>query len=271
MDELMPIGRFSRLCWLSIKALRVYDEAGLLTPAHVDPYSGYRYYLPRQAGTARAIATLRSLDMPLAEIRAVVTESDQDRVRDLLDHHRTVLEQRLDRHRHMLGRVETFIRKGIVMTYEISTRDIPATDVVGTEFHSSPEYIGEGCSRAYPVLFGALAAAGATPAGPPHLLYHSVDDDGWRLEAAVPVTGTGGLGALPEGLTVHRVGGGRAAVTRHVGPYDELGIAYREVEAWIEAQGLASAGTCYDVYLNDPAEVAPDKLETEIVWPVLPA
>jgi len=42
--NLVPIGRFSEMTCLSETALRLYDENGLLLPAHVDPSSGYRYY-----------------------------------------------------------------------------------------------------------------------------------------------------------------------------------------------------------------------------------
>ncbi|TDC46822.1 MerR family transcriptional regulator [Jiangella ureilytica] len=266
MDELMPIGRFSRLCWLSIKALRVYDDQGLLHPAHVDPDSGYRYYTPDQAATARVIATLRTLDMPLASIREVLAEPDPDRVRDLLDRYRMVLEQRIDRHRHMLNRVETFIRKGAVMAYEITTRDTAPTEVLGTTYPSSVDSLPQTSAVAYHRVYAAIAEAGGRPAGPPRMVYLELADDTWTIEACVPVMG---LSQAPDGFSLHQVRGGLAAVTRHVGPYDELGLAYREVEAWIEAQGLTSNGAPYDVYLNDPSEVGdPAKLETEIVWPV---
>jgi MerR family regulatory protein len=56
MPDLMPIGRFSRACRLSIKALRHYDELGLLRPAFIDPRSAYRYYGREQAPTAIAMA-----------------------------------------------------------------------------------------------------------------------------------------------------------------------------------------------------------------------
>ena len=42
----MQIGRFARLTGLTVKALRHYDEIGLLRPAGVDPESGYRSYEP---------------------------------------------------------------------------------------------------------------------------------------------------------------------------------------------------------------------------------
>ncbi|MGK3109153.1 MULTISPECIES: MerR family transcriptional regulator [Streptomyces] len=68
---LLTIGAFARASRLSPKALRLYDELGLLPPARVDPHSGYRLYDPAQLERARLVAWLRRLGMPLAGIRAV--------------------------------------------------------------------------------------------------------------------------------------------------------------------------------------------------------
>ncbi|MGP3947270.1 MerR family transcriptional regulator [Streptomyces sp. 7N604] len=68
---LLTIGVFARAARLSPKALRLYDELGLLTPARVDPSSGYRLYDPAQLEQARLVAWLRRLGMPLTRIRAV--------------------------------------------------------------------------------------------------------------------------------------------------------------------------------------------------------
>jgi serine/threonine protein phosphatase PrpC len=68
---LLTIGAFARASRLSPKALRLYDELGLLRPARVDPVSGYRFYEPDQLERARLVAWLRRLGMPLARIRRV--------------------------------------------------------------------------------------------------------------------------------------------------------------------------------------------------------
>jgi PPM family protein phosphatase len=68
---LLTIGAFARAARLTPKALRLYDEVGLLPPAAVDPESGYRFYEPQQLERARLIAELRHIGMPLAEIRSV--------------------------------------------------------------------------------------------------------------------------------------------------------------------------------------------------------
>ncbi|WP_431952392.1 MerR family transcriptional regulator [Actinacidiphila sp. bgisy167] len=70
MDSL-TIGAFAKASRLSPKALRLYDELGLLTPARVDPLTGYRHYAPAQLERARLVSWLRRLGMPLARIRKV--------------------------------------------------------------------------------------------------------------------------------------------------------------------------------------------------------
>jgi protein phosphatase len=69
--DLLTIGSFARAARLSPKALRLYDELGLLRPAYVDPVSGYRFYDPGQLEHARLVAWLRRLGMPLARTRVV--------------------------------------------------------------------------------------------------------------------------------------------------------------------------------------------------------
>lgn len=82
----MSIGEFARRSRLSAKALRLYDELGLLPPARVDESSGYRFYEPGQITQARLIASLRQLQVSLAEIKAILLLEPvraADRVREL--------------------------------------------------------------------------------------------------------------------------------------------------------------------------------------------
>ena len=79
VTTLLTIGAFARTSRLSIKALRLYDEIGLLPPVCIDPATGYRYYGPAQLERARLVAWLRRLDMPLARIRLVCDLCETDR------------------------------------------------------------------------------------------------------------------------------------------------------------------------------------------------
>lgn len=69
--SLLTIGEFAQRTRLSVKALRLYDQLGLVTPARVDASSGYRLYSPSQVDDARLVGLLRRIGMPLAEISAL--------------------------------------------------------------------------------------------------------------------------------------------------------------------------------------------------------
>jgi serine/threonine protein phosphatase PrpC len=80
VDDLMPIGEFSRLSGLSPKRLRAYAAAGLLIPTAVDSASGYRYYAPGQLRDAQLIESLRRAGVPLAEIGDLLRSPSEERL-----------------------------------------------------------------------------------------------------------------------------------------------------------------------------------------------
>ena len=104
--DLFSIGEFARLCGLSIGALRHYDSVGVIVPAAVDGATSYRRYRRDQLDTARWVAQLRELEVPLEEIREVLAADDARQRRDLLVRHRDRVRARVTRlHRvlHQLG------------------------------------------------------------------------------------------------------------------------------------------------------------------------
>ncbi|MGY1752771.1 DNA polymerase III subunit beta family protein [Blastococcus sp. SYSU D01042] len=106
MEERMRgIGRLARESGLTVSALRFYDGAGVLVPAHVDPHSSYRWYSDDQVVVARLVARLRRVGMPLADIRRVVEHRDDPAVVDaVLEAHLTRLEDGLaDARRELLS------------------------------------------------------------------------------------------------------------------------------------------------------------------------
>jgi DNA-binding transcriptional MerR regulator len=88
-SELMTIGRFARVTGLTVKALRHYDEVGLLRPAAVDSETGYRSYSSGQVRRAERIRMLRRLELPLDDVATLVETEDPALIhRVLVDHQR---------------------------------------------------------------------------------------------------------------------------------------------------------------------------------------
>ena len=99
----LTIGEFSKMTYLSVKALRHYHDVGLLEPAEIDPQSGYRRYGADQIGTAQAIRRFRDLDMPLEEIAHVLGTDDLEARNQLITGH-------LDRLERALGATQSAVR-----------------------------------------------------------------------------------------------------------------------------------------------------------------
>jgi DNA-binding transcriptional MerR regulator len=110
--DLVPIGTFARRCRLSVKALRHYDELGLLRPRHVDLTTGYRYYSRQQAPAALAIALLRSLDVPLPAIRELLRDDDPETLARVLERERARRARDIARAETALRSIERLMRAG---------------------------------------------------------------------------------------------------------------------------------------------------------------
>ncbi|MGH9694150.1 MAG: MerR family transcriptional regulator, partial [Bryobacteraceae bacterium] len=76
---MLKIGDFSSLAQVSIKTLRYYDERGLLSPAHVDPETGYRYYSASQLSRLHRILALKDFGFS----RSRISDSRLSRLRDV--------------------------------------------------------------------------------------------------------------------------------------------------------------------------------------------
>ena len=112
---LVPIGRFAKLAGLTVPQLRHYDRRGLLPPAARDRRSGYRYYSAAQAAAARAIALLRSVDVPLADIQELLASPDPELVRRVFAEHRLRVERRLTAAQAALESIDRIITEGELM------------------------------------------------------------------------------------------------------------------------------------------------------------
>ena len=139
--RVLSIGSFSLVTGLSITALRHYDEVGLLTPAHVDPGTGYRRYRPDQVGEARLYATLRRLQVPVDAMRAV-RERGVDAV---LTEHRERLRARADSLAQLIESVERYREKGL----PVKTRRIAQVTIVTADLPTSIAFYRDAFDASY--------------------------------------------------------------------------------------------------------------------------
>ena len=115
-DGLLTVGVVARRSGLTVKALRYYDRVGLLRPAGVGVGTGYRLYTGSQIAQARLVALLRSLDLPLDQVRAALTawrDADSAAVADIVREHRKRLDARVTRLRGALHRIDHLLMEGL--------------------------------------------------------------------------------------------------------------------------------------------------------------
>ena len=124
MAGLLSVGELARRAGLTAKALRHYDRIGLLRPALVDP-AGYRWYDPAQVAVARRIAVLRSVDVPIDDVRRFL---DTDDLHDVLAAQRRRLEARLTRVQRDLHTLDHLIADGWDMPMPTKTEPMDPED-----------------------------------------------------------------------------------------------------------------------------------------------
>ena len=123
MEEI-SIGEFARRSRLSLKALRLYDERGVLVPARVDRASGYRYYGTAQLEEARLVVMLRQLQLPLAAIKELLACDPADAAARIAEHWRDA-EAAHDARRDLADYLVNLLSGKRSVMYEVATRMVP--------------------------------------------------------------------------------------------------------------------------------------------------
>jgi DNA-binding transcriptional MerR regulator len=136
LDGLLTVGLVAGQSGLTPKALRHYDRIGLLRPAHVDHATGYRLYRGDQVAEARLVHLLRSLDLPLDQVRVAVAAwktGDAAVIGELIRRHRGRLDARVTRLRGALHRIDHLLTEGIDTTMsELNTATATTKSPPGT-------------------------------------------------------------------------------------------------------------------------------------------
>jgi DNA-binding transcriptional MerR regulator len=256
-QQLLPIGRFARLCRLSVKQLRHYDELGLLRPAQVDPSSGYRYYAPEQARIALAIALLRTLEVPLPAVAQVLTGDDATITRVLRAEHER-LQGEFDRRRATLRTLRRLLEEGLGRQQVMLARE-PVRRLLVVRGSCAPEDVGVTTSACLARLLVAADQAEVRWTPPVVGLF--------PLDLEPPMAVAVGIQADGDapGLDVEHLPGATVAVTTHVGPYADLPLAYHSLFAWVYERGHRPRGPVREAYLTDPATTDETQLGTRLL------
>ncbi|MDJ0470837.1 MerR family transcriptional regulator [Rhodococcoides fascians] len=265
MNGLLTIGEFSRITHLSVKTLRRYHESGLLEPATVDEWSGYRYYATDQVAVAQIISRFRKMQMPEREVRAIVQTPDPDARARLITEHLTRLERQLDDTRSAV----TALRRLLDPTPPaIDVRRVlaePFSVAAISEVVDEPDVLPW-----YSDAMAELDAVVSDTTGPPGGLYDNelFTDGRGKMTVYVPTVDAPSVGKVRP-LTLPPV---EFAVTTHHGPHDDIDVTYGALGVYVETNGLSIAGPVREVYVVGPRDTENStRWRTEIGWPVFTA
>ena len=134
--------------------------------------------------------------------------------------------------------------------------------VAATPVHGSTTQLPALLAEAFEATMRQISASGGQVAGPPFARYFAF---GLRIDAEAGFPCAGPLTAT-ERVHATVLPGGRAVVETHVGPYEEIGSVWHQVEAWIREHGFVQASTPWESYLTGPDDPGPPV--TQIVFPI---
>jgi DNA-binding transcriptional MerR regulator len=271
-NELMTIGAFARRSRLSLKALRLYDELGLLRPATVDDANGYRRYGDDQVERARLIGLLRRLDMPLERIGQVLDLASAEQAAEVSRYWREV-EGSIAVKRRFVAYLERYLEgRGDVM-YQVQTRQVPEQQVLTVTRHVKQPELVDFMMPAMGYLPAALEGTAARTDSHCFVIYHGVvdtDSDG-PVEVCLPFEGTFDP---PPGMTVRTEPAHLEAYTtvslEHT-TFPDILEAYDAVQAYLGDAGLDEAGPPREVYFVEHTKVGPTDPFCDVAWPAVPA
>ncbi len=278
----ISIGKFSQITSLSPRALRLYDEKGLLSPKR-DRFNNYRFYTSEQIEPGLKIRTLSWMGFSCAEIEEILgylntPAGHEARIEQLFKQRLAQTQIEIQK----LKKVEEVLqgKKAIEVLYMTSTepviKEIPEVRVITKRGAGAP-------GEVIPGLIGAVMQQIFSPAnqrgnvnisGPITLLFEhdnlvrTPEEGGishMEFEIAVPIVGRI---SVEPGFDVKTLPGGKMATLIYTGPYHEISGAYTKAIEYVGTHGLKMNGSCREMYLNDPQTVPENKLMTEIQIPV---
>ncbi|HEY1639631.1 MAG TPA: MerR family transcriptional regulator [Streptosporangiaceae bacterium] len=305
MATRLSIGDFSRMTYLSVKALRHYHDLGVLEPADVDPDSGYRFYDTSQVSTAQVIRRLRDLGMPLDQIRAVLAAPDVGARNKEIAAHLARMEQQLEQTRASVAALRALLA-GPPPAPAVQLRAIPAVTALAARALVDAADLGGWAERAFDGIAAALTASGLTPAGPAGALFPGDFFELERAEVTVfrPLAGPVVPGAagparggrlagtrmaadvprpgadnskkqersgreLAAGVGVQEIPAVEAAVLVHEGPADGIDRTYGALGTAVARQAIGVAGPIREYYLTGFGDTGDESQHrTEVCWPV---
>jgi DNA-binding transcriptional MerR regulator len=268
----LTVGDFSRATHLSVKTLRHYHQVGLLEPAAVNPDTSYRYYSVAQIPTAQVIRRLRDLEMPVADVKAVLAAPDAAARNALIAAHLGRLEAELAQTRAAVESLRDLLQPPTDASgAAIERRSVPATAAAGIAAVVDREDVLAWWEGALGELRATVRAQRVGTAGPCGGVFASELFQHDRGEALVFVPVQGPVRPIGR-VTPLVVPAAELAVIAHHGSLSDADLSYAKLGSYTATHEISVDGPLREYYLRG-AEDTLDEAEwrTEIGWPIFRA
>lgn len=249
MKGLLRIGDLARLGGVSIKALRYYDEQGLLRPDHVDPKTGYRYYSADQARDLAEITNLRCIDFSIQEITALLdTPPEKKDIAAAIDAKKReigVMQADLDEKLKIADLIASLNSDENFDSFS-PLRLSKLSDQIVYSVNRTVHTLGEEITDIFETSETIVAASHARASAPPFLIFHDppTRERDLKIEVCIPVDGhIDDLAAIKKFQ-----GGGYGLSAVYQGGYKKTNNLYQQMKVAAEHAGLRINAPLREIY-----------------------
>ncbi len=268
---MLRIGEFSKLSRVSIRMLRHYDDIGLLKPAEIDQFTGYRYYSPEQLPVIGRITALKDMGFSLADIVKILEiYENRDELDDYLMKRQLELQEiskTMQKQMRLLDTAREGLRKEQNMSYNVSIKIIPER-YAATVHMTIPHYEDEG--MVWQILGEETASLNMIPADPCLVAAEYLDDE-YKEENVELIAWKTVKGKYPdtEHVKFKTLPPVKVASCMVKGGYEQIPEVYGAVISWVNDNGYECAEPMFNIYHVSPHETQnPDEYVTEVCYAV---
>ncbi len=241
------IGVFSKMCKVTIKALRYYEKEGLLKPAYIDENNSYRYYDSSQLVEISKIIALKQIGLSINDIKKIIKENKN--FYDVLKCKKNELEKNINLYNYQLSQINYLLEEK-KMENEILVKEIPSYVV----------YYREGIIKNYEAISEFVLETGkeVTNVNPnlkciePGYCYVNYLDHGYKEENVKIryVEAVQEMGKESENIKFTKSNSIKAVCIYHKGSYSKLGESYNKILKYVENNGYEIAGEIRESYID---------------------
>ena len=245
-DHLYRIGLFAQMNRITVKALRFYEEQGLLLPAKIDVESGYRYYTMSQMETLHRILALKEAGFTIEDMKHLDASGDE---RSFLLRKKNAILEKIAQLTLQLSRIDGYLMAGgNSLAAPVMVKTIPET-VCAVMRRRIDSY--DALFDIMPELGGYMEEAGCVCALPEYCFTQYLEPGFQEAQILVEVCEAVTEKKADRGsLRFRTIPETRAACIYHKGSYRDFPKTYEVILRYIEENGYEICGNIRESYID---------------------